>query len=265
VRALNPPAVRSPLPLLSEAGLPSLVELARDHCIPVLTAGRLSDPAAAAALAAFAPDLLCVACFPRRLPPPVLSLARRGGLNVHPSLLPRHRGPTPLFWTLHAGDETAGVTVHWLDEGIDTGPIALQEAVPLPAGTSGDALAADLARRGARLLARAVALLAEGSLPRLPQNPGAASYRSWPAAPDWIVPTTWPAPRAFRFLRGVAAWGQPLVRVDGKTFPIDAALDFQPAARLGCPWQRRGGDLLIQFSPGVLRARPVRGDNITGR
>ena len=77
-------------------------------------------------------DAITVACFSRKLPASVLRLPRLGCLNVHPSLLPAHRGPDPLFWIYHDGDETGGVTIHLMDEGFDTGPIVLRETVPCP-------------------------------------------------------------------------------------------------------------------------------------
>src|ERR1051326_1425127 len=68
-------------------------------------------------------DLICVASFPRIIPPHILARAKRGGLNVHGALLPKHRGPDPLFRTYFDEDQEAGVTVHWMDEGVDSGDI----------------------------------------------------------------------------------------------------------------------------------------------
>src|SRR6185312_10369836 len=104
-----------------------------------------------------------VACFSRRLPGTLLRLPRLGCLNVHPSLLPAHRGPDPLFWIFHDGDETGGVTIHLMDEGFDTGPIVLQENVALSDDTTEAVLDLVCARRGGELLAEALFELAAGT------------------------------------------------------------------------------------------------------
>src|SRR5262249_24483185 len=139
------------LPLL-EGARRSPAELARDHCIPLLAVGRLGAPDCLETVPDLSPDLICAACFPRRLPPPLLALPRLGCLNVHPSLLPRYRGPVPLFWMFRAGEATGGVTVHWMEERLDAGPIAAQEAYPIPEGIAGDDLMNECAVRGARLM-----------------------------------------------------------------------------------------------------------------
>src|SRR5947207_4803135 len=75
-------------------------------------------------------DLICIASFPRIVPPSILARAAHGGLNVHAALLPKHRGPDPLFWTFFDFDEVTGVTVHWIDAGVDSGDSVAQRAWP---------------------------------------------------------------------------------------------------------------------------------------
>src|SRR5262249_28490199 len=96
-----------------------IVRIAWDYCIPVFEAGRLDAPETLTTLGGCRADLICVACFPRIFPPLLRGLPRLGGLNVHPSLLPKNRGPVPLFWTFRHGDPSTGVSIHWLDSGID--------------------------------------------------------------------------------------------------------------------------------------------------
>jgi methionyl-tRNA formyltransferase len=132
-----PPERRSPLPLLNPYLSESSAQIAWEREIPLFA---LSKPGAAATLAALGelrPDLACVACFPRRIPPPLLALPPLGFLNIHPALLPAHRGPAPLFWTLRAGERRSGVTLHLMDTGLDTGPIVAQAPIELPDGISG--------------------------------------------------------------------------------------------------------------------------------
>src|SRR5689334_21622986 len=88
--------------------------LARDAGIPVVRGHRI-DAALVDALRRLAPDAIAVACFPFRLPPPLLALPPLGCPNVHPSLLPRGRGPEPIFWTLRRGERETGATVFRMD------------------------------------------------------------------------------------------------------------------------------------------------------
>ncbi|HUM72449.1 MAG TPA: formyltransferase family protein, partial [Chloroflexota bacterium] len=127
---------------------PGILELAAQHQLPVYPLGRLKEAETIAMLTAVAPDLICVSCFNQIFPPPLLALPRLGCLNVHPSPLPYFRGPSPLFWVFHEGQNETAVTVHFMDAGIDTGDIALQASLTLPDGISGAQTEQMAAERG---------------------------------------------------------------------------------------------------------------------
>jgi methionyl-tRNA formyltransferase len=105
------------------AGVPASFDVVlpsrRDRLAPLLEAVR--------------PDLVVCMGFPWKVPPAALAVPRLGWLNGHPSLLPRHRGPIPMAWTIRDGDEEAGVTVHRMDAELDTGPVLAQRSFPLGA------------------------------------------------------------------------------------------------------------------------------------
>lgn len=111
---------------------------------PALERPDLGDAKVRAALAATRPDLIVSWFWTKRVPRALLAIAPRGGVNVHPSLLPRHRGADPYFWTLRRRDAQTGVTVHRLAEQYDTGPIMLQRSIPVPAGADAWRLAKSL-------------------------------------------------------------------------------------------------------------------------
>ncbi|MFO7679537.1 MAG: formyltransferase family protein, partial [Chloroflexota bacterium] len=115
----------------------NIVHLAWQRGIPVYEVSRLAAPETRQTLAELRPDVACVACFNKRIPAALLALPRHGFLNVHPSLLPHFRGPAPLFWTFRAGVQETGITIHFMDEGLDSGDIALQAPLTLPDGVSG--------------------------------------------------------------------------------------------------------------------------------
>ncbi|HEU0164159.1 MAG TPA: formyltransferase family protein [Thermomicrobiales bacterium] len=123
----------------------------------------------AAMLAPLRPDLIICCGFPYRIPQAVVAMARLGAINVHPSLLPRHRGPWPLNWTFRSDDAVAGMTVHRITTAFDTGPILAQGSVPVEDEDDGDALMGKLAPLAVQLLAAALQRVAAGD-PGDPQD-----------------------------------------------------------------------------------------------
>jgi methionyl-tRNA formyltransferase len=221
--------------------------------VSVLAISDLLHPQTATALAGLEADVACVACFPRRIPEAILHLPRLGFLNLHPSLLPAYRGPSPLFWQLRDGAPT-GVTIHYMDEAFDTGPIAAQQAVELPDGIGGPEADRLLTGVGIELLRGVLSDLAEGIARRQPQ-PAGGSYQGRPQDEDFALSTAWPARRAFNFMRGTADWGRPyVVSVAGESLRLVEAYAYNEL-ELGRPSVRHGRNILIRFNPGILYAR----------
>jgi methionyl-tRNA formyltransferase len=141
--------------------------------LPVRTPARLRrDEAEHAAFAALDLDAAVVAAYGLILPKPMLDAPRRGCLNIHASLLPRWRGAAPIQAAILAGDDRTGVTIMRMDEGLDTGPMLLAEAVPIGPETTASTLHDTLAALGARLILRA---LAENP-PAVPQPDEGVTY-----------------------------------------------------------------------------------------
>ncbi|MBI4770001.1 MAG: hypothetical protein HY784_06195, partial [Chloroflexi bacterium] len=233
-----PPSSFPPF-LLSSFPPSSPTDLAHAHGLPVLEVGSLRAPASLAALDSLAPDLICVACFPRLLPPAWLARPRLGCLNLHPSLLPAYRGPAPLFWQFRAGERRTGVTLHRMDAGADTGPILAQAPVRFPDGVRGPQADRLAGEAGAQLLLAALSRLeAGGALPPGQAQGAGGSRQPWPGAADRVISTAWPARRAFNFIRGAGEWG-PFELVDGeRRLPAREALAWSPPAQAGEGWVR---------------------------
>jgi methionyl-tRNA formyltransferase len=251
---LAPPPSRSPLPIAGRYVAPGIVEIAWERGIAVFAAGKLTDSAVVATLAELRPDVACAACFPKRIPAALLRLPPLGWLNIHPSLLPAYRGPAPLFWAFRNGETSIGVTIHFMDEGFDTGDIAAQAPLALPDGAGGAQADRMCAALGGRLLVEVLRRQQQGNVERRPAAAG-GSYESWPAPQDWIISTSWPARRAFNFMRGTDDWLQRYeVVAGGERLILTAALSYDPAEALGVPFIRSGREVAIQCTPGVLRA-----------
>ena len=103
-------------------------------------------------LAGYFPEAIVVVAYGLILPPEVLELPPRGCINVHASLLPRHRGAAPVAWSILSGDSETGATTMLMDEGLDTGPILLQSRLPIAPEDTGETLAPRVAAAGAELL-----------------------------------------------------------------------------------------------------------------
>ncbi|MDW7709825.1 MAG: methionyl-tRNA formyltransferase [Deferrisomatales bacterium] len=131
---------------------------------------QVNAPETLEELRGLAPELLVVVAYGQLLRRPLLDLARRGAVNLHPSLLPRHRGPSPVASAILAGDDLVGNTTMLLDEGMDSGPVLLQESMPLdPEATRGE-VEEHLAGAGGVLLARTLRGLREGAVRPVPQD-----------------------------------------------------------------------------------------------
>jgi methionyl-tRNA formyltransferase len=167
-------------------------ELAERHHLPVHCPTKLRDAATQAEFAAIPADAAVVAAYGLILPAPVLHAPRLGCLNVHASLLPRWRGAAPLQRAILAGDGETGVTIMQMDEGLDTGPILLQEATPIGPRETAGGLGERLGRLGTSLMLRALDGVADGTLaPRSQPGEGAtyaAKLRREEAWLDWRKP-----------------------------------------------------------------------------
>ena len=249
------PPEASARPLAPHAQPPSIVEQAEAAGAPVIHVKHLHSASVLARLTAVAPDVILVACFSLILPPSLLQAPRLGCFNLHPSLLPGYRGPTPLFWQWRLGEEQTGVTLHRMTPTVDAGEIVAQVGVPLPDGSSGQQADALLAEAGAALMGQTLMRLAQGSLTARPQDEAHSTYFPWPTDSDFKLSAAWSARRAFNFMRGTAAWGYPY-RLTGHntTLWLQSALAFDPKQKLAQPLVRHGREALIQLSPGVLHA-----------
>jgi methionyl-tRNA formyltransferase len=149
---------------------------AESRGLPVVTPVRASAPEELDRLRALEPDLLLVVAYGQILSGALLAIPRLGALNVHFSLLPRHRGASPVQAALLAGDAESGVSTMWMTEGLDEGPVFLAERTPVAPGENAGALAARLAGLGADALARTLDRIGGGAIVRSAQDSAGATY-----------------------------------------------------------------------------------------
>lgn len=144
--------------------------------IPVFQPAKMRHPQAVAELAALNADLFVVMAYGQILPRAVLDLPKIACLNLHASILPRHRGAAPIQAAILSGDRTTGITTMFMDEGLDTGDILSIHEIPIRRRETGGSLHDRLAELGPDSIAEALRLLETGSPPRTPQGNSRATY-----------------------------------------------------------------------------------------
>ncbi len=164
-------------------------------------------------------DLFALASYGRILPQSLLDVPRLGSLNVHPSLLPKYRGATPIQSALRNGERRTGVSVMLMDAGMDTGEIAQQETVDVAPGETYGELHDRLAVIGAELLGRALDLATEGKLTSRPQH-GDPSFTTPILKDDLAIDWSWQPQRIVDHVRAFSP--QPAARgaIDGETVKV---------------------------------------------
>jgi len=162
---------------------------------------------AAADVRAREPDLVVSWFWTRKVPPAFRAIAKLGAIGVHPSLLPRHRGPDPYFWAIDAGDSVTGVTAHVLDDEYDTGAILGSRELPVGPTWNAWTLAKKLDRPSLALLRDVVSSFARGELPKaVPQDDARATPAPQPTDDDLELRWTWDAARIERRVRAASPW-----------------------------------------------------------
>lgn len=236
---------------------PPPIKLAAERLgLPVFQPATLRDPAAVAALEALRPDVGVVAAYGEILRRNVLAIPPLGYLNIHPSLLPLHRGPTPVAGAIMAGDTETGVTIMRLDPGMDSGPILAQAVVPLPPDARGGPLTAELFELGARLLIEALPGYAAGRIVPRPQDHSLATITRMLKKEDGQVDWGLPAIVIERMLRAYDPWPGAFTTWRGQGLRLIAAAvagDTPEGARTGAIVGRgSAGGPLVATGGGLL-------------
>jgi len=244
------PAGRGHRPQPSPAQL-----LATQYRLPVRSPVALRTQEVQAAFAALSADAAVVAAYGLILPRSVLMGPRLGCFNIHASLLPRWRGAAPIQRALLAGDAVTGITIMQMEEGLDTGPIWMQEALPIGSDATATTLSTELAVLGGRLMLAALDGVAEGALkPRAQPEEGvtyAQKLRREEGRLDWRLPST----DLERRVRALDPWPSAFFDSGSERIQVQAAIAL-PGPAGGVPGTVLDDRLSIACGEGVLR--PLR-------
>jgi len=186
-------------------------------------------------LGGFEPDVIVVAAFGQILPRTVLALPRLGCINIHPSLLPRFRGASPVASAILAGDDFTGVSLMVMDEGLDTGPVLARAQLPVLARDTTGSLTAKLSWLGAQLLGEVLVGWSRGELTPQPQDESKATYCQPVAKEEGEIDWRQPALDIWRRVRAFNPWPGCYTRWRGRSLKIieAAPLVGEPTPEVG--------------------------------
>jgi methionyl-tRNA formyltransferase len=211
-------------------------------------------------LQALAPDAVVVIAYGKILPKEILEIPLHGCLNVHGSILPRHRGAAPIQWTILAGDEEGGVSIMQMDEGMDTGDVLAESRVPVDAHNA-EELFDILSVKGADLIAETLAKIEAGEqITAVPQEDALATYAPMITKKDGLLDFGRPADELERRVRGLYPWPGTYTYLDGQPFKIWTAglAEGTPGAAPGTVLRADREGILIACGEGALLAKEVQ-------
>jgi methionyl-tRNA formyltransferase len=240
---------------------PEVKVLAERHGQPLMQPRRIRDPECLPALRDVAPRAIVVVAYDQLLPVEMLDLPEHGCINVHLSLLPRHRGAAPVHYAILAGDEVTGVTVMRMAEKFDTGPILRTRELAIEPGETSGELAPRLAHLGAECLGRVLVDLEAGrEVEERPQDAALATRAPKLKKEDGRIDWTAPAAQVARHVRAMTPWPGAFTEVAAAEVVAAGTrlllLEAEPIAGAGDPGRvlvAEGGGIVVAAGAGAVR------------
>ena len=200
------------------------------------------------------PDIAVVVAYGKILPPELLAIPRLGCINVHASLLPELRGAAPIQWAIARGYSETGITLMQMDEGMDTGPILLQESIPIGMEETSTALAGRLSLLGADILRKGLPALERGELSPVAQDESRATYAPLLKKVDGWIDWSMDAAQISNRVRGFTPWPGTHTTLRGKRLLITAAQpdDYPSPMNPGEVLETRSVGILVACGQGAL-------------
>ena len=210
-------------------------EVALEHNIEVYQPAKIkNDEETIRRLKEINPDVIIVVAFGQILTESVLNIPKYGCINVHASLLPKYRGSAPIQWTIINGEEKTGVTIMYMDKGIDTGDMILKEEVPIAPDETGGSLHDKLAKAGSHALIKALRQLEAGTAERIPQNDDESNYVGMLTKSLGHIDFSEAAVKIERLIRGLNPWPSAYTYLGGKTLKLWRASVYNMAGIPDC-------------------------------
>jgi methionyl-tRNA formyltransferase len=234
-------------------------QLAAARGLPISQPPTLRQPDYIAQLRDLAPDVIIVAAYGLLLPRDVLTIPPRGCINTHASLLPRHRGAAPIIAAILAGDAETGITLMQMDEGLDTGPILAQRAIPIDDDDTTGTLTPKLANLATELLSETLPRILAGEIVPQPQDHARATMFKQIKKEEGLIDWTRPATEIARRVRAFNPWPSAFTFWNGVQLKIlcAGAADAKSNLEMGRVVPL-GKEIAVTSANGVLILREVQ-------
>jgi len=223
----------------------------------VLQPARIKDPESIEQIRALSPDVIVVMAYGQILPRDLLQIPRLACLNLHASLLPRWRGAAPIQAAIAAGDRETGITVIYMDEGLDTGDILLQHKIDISPQETGGTLHDRLGQVAPGALLEALRLLANSNAPRAAQDKERATYAPKLTREDGLIDWSEPAEVVERKIRAYDPWPGAFMNLGGRKLKIFSASIVDLSGKPGEILQSEN-ELVVACSAGALSLTEVQ-------
>jgi methionyl-tRNA formyltransferase len=246
-----------------EGGRPDPIkQAALDRGLPVYQPASFKTAEVRAAFEALKPDLCVMAYVTKIVPEEFLNTPTHGTIQYHPSLLPRHRGPSSINWPIIQGAAKTGLSIFWPDNGLDTGPILLQKEIDIrPGDTLGSIYFDQLFPMGVAAMLEGVDLVKAGNAPKTVQNEADATYESWCTADDVAIDWSQTAATVHNLIRGADPQPGAWTTHDGKRLQIyDCACLDGSGGKPGEVMAVGGDGIEVAAGQGRILVKRVRGD-----
>ncbi|MCR5330089.1 MAG: methionyl-tRNA formyltransferase [Lachnospiraceae bacterium] len=228
-------------------------QLALEHGIPVLQPLKASSEESVAKIAEYAPDIIVVAAYGQILKENLLNLPRYRCINVHASLLPKYRGASPIQWAVINGDEKTGISIMYMEKGLDTGDVILQESLKLAEDETAGSLHDRLGQLAGPVLLEAMDLIEKGQARPVKQDDSLSSYVSMLDKSMGELDFTKTSEELERLIRGLIPWPGAYTRINGKMLKIwKAVIGDVEGLKPGEIYTAKVGELYIGTGNGSL-------------
>lgn len=245
-----------------EVSFSPVKELALKHGLMVYQPAKVREPEFLETVRVMAPDVIVVAAFGQILPKALLEIPPKGCINVHASLLPSYRGAAPIQYSIIDGEEETGITIMYMDTGIDTGDIILQESLPITKSETGGSLFDKMAVLGSELIVKALKQIEVGTSTRIPQDNEKATYVKVIDKEMGRLDFLQPAVKLERLIRGLNPWPTAFTYLEGKTLKLWLAEVEEDraysAATAGEVVEVRKDSLAVKTGEGLLIIRELQ-------
>ena len=195
-------------------------QLALEHDIPVLQPIKASSEESVAEIASYEPDIIVVAAYGQILRENLLNLPKYRCINVHASLLPKYRGASPIQWAVINGDEETGISIMYMEKGLDTGDVILQKSLKLDQDETAGSLHDRLGELAGPVLLEAMDMIENGTADPVPQDDSQSSYVSMLDKSMGELDFTKNSEELERLIRGLIPWPGAYTRINGKMLKI---------------------------------------------